>query len=509
MLWAGTVLCAALAAGGLLAPRRRTRYALLAAALVLAPVLVVGDNWDSARVAEIRDRPAISALAVVLALVAIYLAALLARARPALLVPALVATLPFRVPVDLGAGSANLLLPLYAVIAAGVVAGLLGGDQRRAAAERGPLRWIGAVLGAVIVLYALQSARADEISPAVQDVGFFLVPFAALFALLAEAPLDGAALRRVLWVLAVEGVVFALVAGYQYAARDLFWNGKVIAGNEAHQYFRVNSLFYDPNILGRYLALTMVALAAVVAYGRRRVRPPAAAAFALLLAALVISFSQSSTIALIAGMLVLVAARWGLVQGAAAGLAVVALLAASVALISDGGLSDEGASGRKGLIDGGIEIAADAPVLGVGSGAFATAFRDRFGAAEGFAVESHTTPVTILAEQGAVGLIAYLALLAVTIGGLVLALAPRLTAPARGSPLAAGLTAIYAVLLVHSLGYAAFLTDPATWAVLAIAAGTLAPAGAGAPHRAPGGSAQPASPRAGAEGGSARPRAAG
>ncbi len=524
MIWAGTVLCAALAAGGLLAPQRRSRYVLLAAALVLAPILVVGDNWDSARVAEIRDRPALAALAVVATLAVVYLAALLARARPALLVPALVAAMPFRVPVDLGAGSANLLLPLYAVIAVGVVAGLLKEGQTPFSKEGqtpfrngGWLRYVRVMLGAVLVLYALQSALADDISPAVQDVGFFLVPFAALFALLAEQPLDGAALRRVLWVLAAEGVAFALVAGYQYAAQDLFWNDKVIAGNEAHQYFRVNSLFYDPNILGRYLALTMVALAAVVAYGRRRAELlGAAAVFVLLLAALAVTFSQSSTIALIAGMLILIAARWGLAQGLAAGLAALALLAASVALIAGGTLSDEDSSGRKGLIEGGIEIAKDAPVLGAGSGAFSAEFRDRFGAAEGFATVSHTTPITILAEQGVVGLIAYLALLAVTIGGLVLALAPRLIAPARGSPLAAGLTAAYAVLLVHSLGYAAFLTDPATWAVLAFAAGTLVPARAAERRRAARDPAQPppiasAAPpsQARVEGGSAQPRPAG
>ena len=512
MLWAGTVLCAALAAGGLLVPQRRARYVLLAAALVLAPILVVGDNWDSARIADIRDRPALAALAVAVALAAVYLAALLVRARPALLVPALVATLPFRVPVDLGAGSANLLLPLYAVIAVGVVAGLLKQGQTPLR-NGGPLRYVRLVLGAVIVLYALQSALADDISPAVQDVGFFLVPFAALFVLLAEQPLDGAALRRVLWVLAAEGVAFALVAGYQYAAQDLFWNDKVIAGNEAHQYFRVNSLFFDPNILGRYLVVTMVALAAVVAYGRRRAELiGASAVFVLLLVTLLVTFSQSSTIALIVAMLVLAAARWGFAQGVAAGVATVVLLAASIALISGGGLADEDSSGRKGLIDGGVEMAKDAPVLGVGSGAFAAEFRDRFGAAEGFAAESHTTPITIIAEQGIVGLVAYLALLAATIGGLVLALGPRLAKPARGSPLAAGLTAIYAVLLVHSLGYAAFLTDPATWAVLAFAAGTLAPARARERLRPASGLAeQPlqAAPRAELEGGAPQPRPTG
>ena len=184
MLWAGTVLCAALAAGGLLARDRRTRYMLLAAALVLAPILVIGDNWDSGRVADLRDRPAFAAVGLAAALAALYLGALVIRARPALLVPLLVAALPFRIPVDLGGGSSNLLLPLYAVIAVGVIAALMGTQAAGAGAtsgasdgpgsspsSRGPLlRYISLALAVVLVLYALQSGLAEEISPASSSV---------------------------------------------------------------------------------------------------------------------------------------------------------------------------------------------------------------------------------------------------------------------------------------------------------------------------------------------------
>ena len=68
----------------------------------------------------------------------------------------------------------------------------------------------------------------------------------------------------------IEALVFSLVAFGQYAAGDVFWNPEVIASNEAHTYFRVNSLFWDPNILGRYLAVTMAVLATAVAFGRKR-----------------------------------------------------------------------------------------------------------------------------------------------------------------------------------------------------------------------------------------------
>jgi hypothetical protein len=40
-------------------------------------------------------------------------------------------------------------------------------------------------------------------------------------------------------------------------------------------------------------------------------------------------------------------------------------------------------------------------------------------------------------------------------------------------------------MLVHSLGYAAFLTDPITWALLAMATVALAPAAAREPEPSP------------------------
>ena len=55
----------------------------------------------------------------------------------------------------------------------------------------------------------------------------------------------------------VEAVAFVLVGCVEYATRSLFWNDQVIRSNEFHTYFRVNSVFWDPNIYGRYLALVI------------------------------------------------------------------------------------------------------------------------------------------------------------------------------------------------------------------------------------------------------------
>ena len=480
LLWIATVVCALLAAAGVVpAFGRRVRIGALTAAVLLAPVLVLADSWDSDKIADFRDRPSLLLAAVVAAVIGLCVLGWLFRRKPLWLAPALIAAMPFRVPIDLGGGDANLLLPLYAVIAGGLAATVWGAWRDPApedeAIDRGP--WIGAVgwaLAGVVVLYALQLAYADDITHGLQNVAFFIAPFAALYLLLSDVDWDRALLRTVVLVLAIEGLLFLVVGVAEYVSGELLWNDKVISGNEAHTYFRVNSLFWDPNILGRYLAVTMTVLAAVVAYGRRpREVWGAAACFAALLVLLLISYSQTSTLALFAGLLVLVAARWGIWRGIGAGVATAIALAASMALIAGGGLSSETSSGRSGLIDGGLEIARDHPVAGIGSGGFGDEFTARYYEGEGFAAESHTEPVTVAAEQGAIGLVAYAAFLVVTFGALLSATGLALGGRARGTALAATLLAIYALMFVHSLGYAAFLIDPITWAVLAIAGAAL------------------------------------
>ena len=345
LLWIGTLTCAAFAAVALLPLARPARVVALTTALLIAPVLILGDNWDSSRISDLRDRPSLVAAGLLAGAVGLIVLALIFRKRPLLLAPALIATMPFRIPIDLGSGEElKILLPLYAVIAGGVLAALVGvwvdaGENgappdrppNRRRAERGWLRWIGPALAAIVVLYALQAGYADDLTPALQNVAFFLAPFAALYYMVEHTKWDAAALRTIVWVLAVEGLIFVAVGIYQYVSGDLFWNDKVIAGNEAHTYFRVNSLFFDPNILGRYLVVAMAVLAAVVAYGRRsRDIYACGALYVVLLVLLVFSFSQTSSIALFAALCVLIAARWGLFAGVGAGAATLVALALSI-----------------------------------------------------------------------------------------------------------------------------------------------------------------------------------
>jgi hypothetical protein len=86
--------------------------------------------------------------------------------------------------------------------------------------------------------------------------------------------------------------------------------------------------------------------------------------------------------------------------------------------------------------------------------------------------ESHTIPVTVAAEQGLIGVAAYAWLLftsfALVFGGLLRTLRRR---PATVVLVArCVVAAAFCALLLHTLVYAAFLEDPLTWTLLALAA---------------------------------------
>jgi len=471
----GIVLAALLAAVAVLgAPARRRALAMLGA-LVVTPVLLLAEIWETPQLESVRDRPGLAAAALV---VLAGLALVLAR-RPWLLAPVAVAALPFRIPIESGGSTANLLVPLYLVIGAGAVAWLVPRLRGREEDARPPVGLVERLLVGSVVLYAIGAAWSSDVSKALEQVVFFYVPFALLFVLLRELDWSPRLVGRCLAVLVVLALAFAAVGFVEYQQRELLLNPKVIASNNVETYFRVNSLFFDPNIYGRFLAVVMILLAAALLWERGR-RVAVALALAVLWGGLVLTLSQSSFAALLAGLVVLAALRWPprrslAVAGAAvlAGAALVVLFPGTVRLdLGDADSIDKATSGRYDLLEGGVELAADRPVLGWGSGSFSREYRRRENTSTERATSaSHTIPVTIAAEQGLIGLAVYLALLAAALA--------RLLRGARARPERAAAAAAFVALVLHTWTYAAFLEDPLTWTLLAVGAGLAAPRPAG------------------------------
>jgi O-antigen ligase len=481
---AAALTAAAIGAAAVLVVREpRARAIAMIASLVLAAGALVALKAHAVS-DGLSGHGALAAAAAVAGLVALGVLTEVIRRRPEAFALLAFAALPFRVPVAIGSENANLLLPLYAVIAAGALAFALRPRTRPVPVGSGlrALRRVEVALAIVVVLYAAQSAYSSDISQASVTVCCFYVPFAALFRLLLEVPWTNRLLRQVFGVAVGLALLFAAVGFVEAATgRLLISNAKVLEANEIKPYFRVNSLFFDPNIYGRFLALTMIVLAASLPSLRRgRQVAMVAASLAVLWAGMVLSLSQSSFAALLLGLLVLAALRWRpLVVGgavvAALAIGAVVVVAAPEQVGLHTGTSkalDRSTSGRSDLIKGGARMARDRPVWGFGSGSFADRFRKRERVhSEKSAAASHTIPVTVAAEQGAIGLASYVWLLvcafALLFGGLWRAV--RAGPPGEGVGRAA-MAAAYAGLVLHTLVYAAFLEDPLSWVLLALGA---------------------------------------
>lgn len=466
----------------ILAGDRRVRSIAIAIALASAPLLVLGDVWDEPRVADFRASAAQLAVAVAVAVSGVVALVIAFRRFPQAFPVVAIAVLPLRVPVEIGGETANLLVPLYLVIAAGAITMGAWAREAPAAGRAGPLGvWLRRLLAATLVLYAIQASYSEDVPNAIENIGFFLVPFAVLFVLLADLRWSAVVLRRAVIAVGVVAVACSLVAIYQYFARDLFLNPELFDANQLHVYFRVNSIFFDPNILARYLALAVTLIAACVAWGAdRRELGLAAATAALALIAIAFSYSITGFATLLAGLAVVAILRWrwpgAVASGAIAAAGLVALLIAGGTPTSDVETDRAIDSGRYDLVKGGLQLAGvldegddtiggkaeedfGRPLAGHGSGSFGVAFYDNIERAR--TTVSHSEPITVAAEQGVIGFAVYAALL-------VVALAMLLGGGAGASLSRTAVGAAFVAMLISSFGYTGFTTDPATWALLAI-----------------------------------------
>jgi O-antigen ligase len=212
--------------------------------------------------------------------------------------------------------------------------------------------------------------------------------------------------------------------------------------------------------------LVMILLGAVLLYARRqRTQLVTLGVLAVLWGALVLTLSRSSLGALLVGLGALAALRWKVGRAVLAAAVVVALAAAAIAASPTTFGLNQGlngaSSGRPGLVSGGIGLFAARPLWGYGSGSFETEYAAHHTQpGQSGLTASHTIPITIAAEQGLIGELAYLA---VVVAALITLLDGARTDPAR-----VAIAAAFIALVFHTLLYADFLEDPITWTLLAV-----------------------------------------
>lgn len=415
-------------------------------------------------------RAAAALVGMLIALAVGLVAARLVARHPTWWFVALAVALPLRIPVPLGGETRNLLLPLYAVVAVGVLAWFVG----RPAAPRSPLNLpLAAVTAFSLVSIAWSVDRTEGATKAV----FFYVPFVLLYlAVLTWWPKARAARALGLTTVAVA-VPVALLAVWQYQTETLLLNDRLQQANRYSSFFRANAIFFDPNIMGRFLVVAMLVVVAIAWLRRDRVRDLAACGLVLvpLCGGLAVSFSRSSCLMLLTGLVMMAAWAFGVRRTAVVTVALAVVLGGAAFASSghvrkaatDAQRLNKVSEGRFDLMRGGYEIWREAPVHGAGLGGFEKRYEETLTPQERRKIRvviSHNAPITVLSELGIVG-IGLLGWLMVQ-AAVVVRRRARASGPVRGW-LAWTMLATLAGILVHTLLYSALFEDPYNWVLLA------------------------------------------
>jgi hypothetical protein len=469
---------AAALAGAVAAPLvllARTRLAFAAGALLLAAAEVglafalVPDQISAAVASPLRVGASLVGL---LALGG--LAWLFVR-FPGSVPAVLVAAAAVRIQLTVRGEEAFLLVPLYAVLAAAALALLyrLGtGGQLRPL----PL-WLAAPTGAYVALAGVSLLWSGDPREGTIELFFFLFPGTILAAVLGQTSLSPAVARSLAVVFLASATAAAALGIWQRWTHTLYFAGDLESENENSAFFRVASFFSDPSVYGRYVGLGIVVLFVLLWLGR--IRPAVGLPLlAVMSVGLYYSYSQSSFAALFVAILVVtllmgdrrariaVAATAGVVALAGAGLVFATAQDDSVRRAT---------SSRWDLASRTLEVVRDHPAVGVGIGGQAAASTEVEGARRDEQRNvSHTTPLTVAAELGVLGLAAYAAFLLAAARGTYLVAKLE---PAVGLSLLGALV----LLVVHSLAYAGFLEDPFVWLIVGLTAACLARPATGPP----------------------------
>jgi hypothetical protein len=385
---------------------------------------------------------------------------------PAVWPVVLLAAAPFRILLDVGSQRAFLLVPLYGALAATGLALAVRALRDRKVVALPTLLAVPVLI--VIGLAAVSTLWSLDVDASAVDLLFFYLPFGLLVAVVARAPLAPWLAPALGGTLVGVAVMLAAVGLWERRTRELVLARDLEVGNAYESFFRTASLLRDPSMYGRLLVVGI--LAVLVGLWLTRLNLVLGAALiAFLATALYFTYSQSSMVALVVGTLFVVAVagkgryRVVVLAGALGPLIVAGAVFAAVG--RDESLRNL-TSGRSDLVSNTVDIARDNIVAGVGIGAEEQASEELGRSADRLAKASHTTPLTIAAELGVLGLAAY---------ALFLAASARLFKLAwdRERTLALGASVIYLAVFVHSLFYSGFFEDPLVWLALGVAAVAL------------------------------------
>jgi putative inorganic carbon (HCO3(-)) transporter len=401
------------------------------------------------------------------ALFVLALAAAFAR-YPAAAPVALLVVAPFRLSVGLGSQEAFLLLPFYVVLAAAAAA--LSYRVGRGGEFPAVPYLIAGPTAALVALSGISLLWAEDLRAGTIALVFFYFPFSVLLSIVALTRTKDWTWRALATVLVAVTSVFAAIGVFQaWSHTEILAKQDVQLANAYSSLFRVTAVFQDPNVYGRHLVLGVVVI--LTALWLALLRPAVGLpVLGLLTLGLYFSYSQTSFVALFCAVLVVsLIAGDRLTRRVVVGVSAALVLAAGIVVLleGDGDSTQQVTSDRSTLVQVTWPVYAAHPVVGVGIGSQPLASRRVEDAKKRKSKNvSHTTPLTVAAELGTIGLAVYVVFLA-ALGRAIL------EAWRRHRAVGIALAGCGTALVVQSLFYGGFFEDPFAWGIAGVTAAAL------------------------------------
>ena len=401
------------------------------------------------------------------ALFVLALAAAFAR-YPAAAPVALLVVAPFRLSVGLGSQEAFLLLPFYVVLAAAATA--LSYRVGRGGEFPAVPYLIAGPTAALVALSGISLLWAEDLRAGTIALVFFYFPFSVLLSIVALTRTKDWTWRALATALVAATSVFAAIGVFQaWSHTEILAKQDVQLANAYSSLFRVTAVFQDPNVYGRHLVLGVVVI--LTALWLALLRPAVGLpVLGLLTLGLYFSYSQTSFVALFCAVLVVsLIAGDRLTRRVVVGVSAALVLAAGIVVLleGDGDSTQQVTSDRSTLVQVTWPVYAAHPVVGVGIGSQPLASRRVEDAKKRKSKNvSHTTPLTVAAELGTIGLAVYVVFLA-ALGRAIL------EAWRRHRAVGIALAGCGTALVVQSLFYGGFFEDPFAWGIAGVTAAAL------------------------------------
>lgn len=221
--------------------------------------------------------------------------------------------------------------------------------------------------------------------------------------------------RKILWILVIAGLIFALGGIWQYIYFPNFSQMAALAGWDPH-YYRVLSSFFDPNFAGGFLAMILLLILYLMFTAKKwEEKFGLFIIFLPILLAFILTYSRSSYLAFAIMLSFIGLVRYPKIflAGTIIALVVIFSFPKAVQRIEGARKIDVTASARIQSWQKAWQIITDYPVFGVGYNAFAFV-QQQYGFIETTKVHSaagsDSSLLTILATTGFLGLGAYLAI---------------------------------------------------------------------------------------------------